>query len=507
MQADAVREDGGRSLRYGTAAGWWAIVTTVLGSGVAFLDGTVVNVALPAIARDLDTGLSGLQWTVDAYLLTLGSLIVLGGSLGDLYGRRKVFIIGLAAFTVASLVCGLAPSTTTLIAARALQGVGGALLVPGSLAILSASFDRADRARAVGAWSGLSGVWTAVGPFLGGWLVDAFSWRWVFFINLPVAAFTIVMALRHLPETRDEESATHVDWLGAVLTSVGLGGVVYALIEGPAHGWSPLIVLLAVVGPLSLLGFVLAESRSRYPMVPLSVFRSSQFTGANLTTLAVYAALGASTFLLIVHLQRDLHYSALEAGVAFLPATAILLLFSSRAGALAQRIGARWPMTFGPLLAALGLLLLARIGPGSDYLTVVLPGVLVLGAGLTLTVAPLTSAVLAAVEDRHMGVGSAINNAVARIASLLAVAVLPGVSGLSSAQTPAAFSSGYSRAMVLAAILTAAGGIVAALTIRRDAPVTPTQHAHVTHACQHPAPYQPPPGGVHRQASGSGGPV
>jgi EmrB/QacA subfamily drug resistance transporter len=474
-------------IRYGTPEARWVLLVTVLGSGVAFLDSTVVNVALPRIGRELHAGLSDLQWTLDAYLLTLGSLIVIGGSLGDLYGRRRVFLTGLLGFSLASLVCALAPSAPVLVLARALQGVAGALLVPSSLAVLSAAFRPDDRGRAIGAWSGLGGVWTAVGPFLGGWLVDAASWRWVFFINVPVVAFTAWAALRHVPETRDETAVRHVDVPGALAISAGLAGLVYALIEGPAFGFGPLAVAAAVAGVAALAAFPVVERRSRSPMVPLEVFRSWRFTGANLTTFAVYGALGTATFLFVLHLQRDLGYTALESGVAFLPAMAVMTAFAAQAGRLGQWIGPRWPMTVGPLVAGAGLALLGRVAPGASYGTGVLPGVLVFGAGMTLTVAPLTSAVLSAVEDRHLGLGSAVNNAVARIAGLLSVAVLPAAAGLARAASPAAFQAGYTRALTLSALLCAAGGVVALATIRGGARVRASLHVHPSHACGDPA--------------------
>jgi EmrB/QacA subfamily drug resistance transporter len=472
---------------YGTPAGRWAVAVTVLASGVAFLDSTVVNVALPAIGRDLQSGLAGLQWTLDAYLLTLGSLIVIGGALGDRLGRRRVMVIGLAGFGAASLLCGLAPSTPVLVLARAVQGVAGALLMPASLAVLSAAFRPEDRARAVGAWSGLGGVWMAAGPFLGGWLVDSASWRLVFLINLPLVAFTVWAALRHLPESRDDTAIPHVDLPGAFAIVAGLGGLVYALIEGPASGFGPLTIAAAGVGAIALALFPFIEWRSPNPMVPLGMFRSRQFSGANLVTFAVYGALGTTGFLFVVHLQRDLGYTALASGVAFLPATLLMMTLSARAAALAQRIGPRWPMTIGPLLAGSSLAVLSRLAPGTSYVAGVLPGVLLFGAGMTLTVAPLTAAVLAAVEDRHLGVGSAVNNAVARIAGLLAIAVLPAAAGLAQATTPVAFQAGYGRALVIAAVLCAAGGLVAALTIRGGAAVRPVAQVNIGHACGDPA--------------------
>jgi EmrB/QacA subfamily drug resistance transporter len=460
-------------VRYASRAGRLILAATVLGSGVAFLDGTVVNVALPTIARQLHAGLADLQWIADAYLLTLGALIILGGSFGDRFGRRRVFVVGLVAFTCASVICGLAPNTLVLIAARAVQGIGGALLTPGSLAIISACFVPEDRARAVGLWSGLSGVSVAIGPFIGGWLVDRVSWRAIFFINVPIAALAITIALRAIPETRDSDATGRLDYPGAVIISAGLVGVVYALIDGPSNGWSMPTLIAAAAGAFLLLAFPLVELRRRRPMVPLQLFRSRQFSGANVTTFFVYAALSVTGFLLILHLQQDLHYSALAAGTAFLPASVLLMLLSSRSGALAQRIGARLPMTVGPLVAALGLILLSGVRPGDSYVVAVLPGVLVFGAGLTLIVAPLTAAVMAAVDAHHVGVGSAINNATARIGGLLAVAVVPALAGLSAASTHLAgvsLNDGFTAAMRISAVMLAVGGVIAALTIRRVAP-------------------------------------
>lgn len=440
---------------------------------MAFLDSTVVNVALPTIARDLHTGLSDLQWITDAYLLTLGALIILGGSLGDRFGRRRVFVLGLLSFTVASVICGASPNTLVLIVARALQGIGGALLVPGSLAIISATFVADDRARAVGLWSGLSGVSVVVGPFIGGWLIDSISWRAIFFINVPLAAAAITIALRHVPETRDDTAVGRPDYLGAIVVSLGLAGVVYALIDGPSNGWSAATMVAGVIGALLLIGFPFLELQVHIPMVPLRLFASQQFSGANLTTFAVYAALSVTTFLLVLHLQQDLHYSALAAGTAFLPAGLLLIAFSSRAGALGQRIGPQLPMTGGPIIAALGLLMLAGVRQGDSYLTAVLPGVVVFGIGLTLTVAPLTAAVMAAVDVHHFGVGSAINNATARIGGLLAVAVVPGFAGLTAASTHLAgvsLNDGFTASMRIGAGMLVTGGLIAALTIRHVAP-------------------------------------
>jgi EmrB/QacA subfamily drug resistance transporter len=416
------------------------------------------------------------------YLLTLGSLLVLGGSLGDRYGRRRIFVIGLVAFAATSLLCAIAPDTTMLIMARCAQGVAAALLVPNSLAIVSASFDVEDRGRAIGAWSGLGGIATAIGPFLGGYLIDSVSWRWVFVINLPISAAAILIALRHVPESRDEHAGAHLDVVGSVLLTAGLAGVVYALIEGPGHGWTGISVALGVLGVVSLVAFLLVEARITNPMVPLGIFKSQQFSGANAVTFAVYAALGTVTFLLVVHLQTDLGYSALEAGASLLPITVCMLLFSARAGALAQRIGPRWPMTIGPLVVAVGMALLGRVDPGSTYWATVFPALLVLGLGLSLTVAPLTATVLGAVDDSHAGIASAINNSVARIAGLLAVAVLPAAAGLTAAQG-LDLDAGFARAMYIAAALAAIGGVLAFFTIRRAVYVEPVVHGNPAIPC------------------------
>ena len=459
------------ALRLDSPPGRWVLAVAVMGSGLAFLDGTVVNVALPAIGRDLGASTSALQWILNGYLLTLASLILLGGSLGDRYGRRRVFVLGVGLFTIASLLCAIAPSAALLVAARLLQGVGGALLTPGSLAMLEASFRPGDRARAIGAWSGLSGVTTAFGPLLGGYLVEAVSWRAVFLINLPIGLFVIAMAIRHVPETRDLTATGPLDLTGAVLGAVGLAGTTYALIEGPDKGMDAAIVLTGAGGAAALVAFLLVERRSPNPMVPLGIFASRQFSAANLVTFAVYAALSGVFFLLVAFLQISVGYSPIAAGAATLPVTALMLTLSARAGALAQRIGPRIPLTVGPFVIAAGMLLMTRISRGDSYAATVLPAVVVFGLGLTLVVAPLTATVLAAADERHAGIASGINNAVSRIAGLLAVAVLPLVAGLSgdAFYDPAALSHGFRVAITTCAVLAAAGGVVAWLTISDDA--------------------------------------
>ncbi len=475
--------DGAGLLSYSSRRGKLVLAVTVLGSGVAMLDSTVVNIALPAIGKDFHATVAGLQWILTAYLLTLSGLLLLGGALGDRYGRKRVFLIGVAWFALASLCCGLAPNEQLLVAARALQGVGAALLTPGSLAILQSVFVASDRARAIGAWTGLGGLAAALGPFLGGWLIAAVSWRLIFFINLPVAAVVLALGSRHLPETRDPFAPAHVDVAGGALVTIGLVGVVYGLIEGPSEGFGSAGVVTALAaGTGCLVAFVLAELRQHNPLVPLVLFRSMQFSGANLVTFAVYGALGGALFLLPVDLEQVAHYSPLEAGAALLPVTVLMLLLSPRFGALATRIGPRLQMTVGPLIVAGGLALLGRVDAGGSYVTEVLPAMLVFGFGLSVTVAPLTATVLAAAPSRYTGIASAVNNDVARLASLIFVAVLPALAGLDGAAylRPALLSDGFHKAMIICALSCAAGGLLAAATIRnppREAAASPGPEA------------------------------
>ena len=411
---------------------------------------------------------------VNAYTLTLSGLLLLGGSLGDHYGRRRVFVVGVVWFAAASLLCGLAPTDEALIAARALQGVGGALLTPGSLAIIEASFRREDRGPAIGAWSGLGGVTAAIGPFLGGWLVQAATWRLIFLINLPLAAVVVWVSLRHVPESRDPGTAgRRLDWAGAALAAAGLAGIVYALTDGPGQGWTSPRILATGLGGVAALAALLAwERRTATPMLPLDIFASRQFSAANVVTFVVYGALGGSLFLMPIQLQRVVGYSPLASGVALVPITVVMLLLSARAGRLASRIGPRLPMTLGPLGVAAGFVLLSRIGPGASYPVDILPASVVYGLGLTLTVAPLTATVLAAAPAEHAGIASAVNNDVARTAGLLAVAILPVAAGISGAGAlePARFDAGFRTAMLIAAALCAAGGVLSWLTIRNPEP-------------------------------------
>jgi EmrB/QacA subfamily drug resistance transporter len=451
-------------VRYGQPAGRWVLLATVLGSGLAFIDATVVNIALPRIGTDLDADAAGLQWTVNGYTLSLAALILLGGSLGDRFGRRRIFVIGVGWFAAASLLCGLAPDIQTLIAARVLQGVGGALLTPGALAILEASFHPQDRATAIGAWSGLGGIAGALGPFLGGWLVQVASWRLVFLINVPLAAVVAAVALRHVPETRNPGAARRLDVVGVLTGASGLAGLTYGFTAWPALGaTSPTVLAALGIGVAGMLGFVFTERHATSPMLPLEVFASKTFTAANLVTFAVYAALGGVFFLVALNLQVVAGFAPLAAGTAMLPLTVLMLLLSARAGDLAQRIGPRIPMTLGPVVCAGALLVFARIGAHASYVRTVLPAVLLLGLGLSLTVAPLTATALGALDDRHAGVASGVNNAVARTAGLLAVAVLPLAAGVGtgSLTDAAALGPTYRTAMLLCAGLLLGGAATA----------------------------------------------
>jgi EmrB/QacA subfamily drug resistance transporter len=473
-----------QELHTGTAAGRWVLLVTVLGSGLAMLDATVVNIALPTIGRDLDAGLSSLQWVVNAYTLTLAGFLLLGGALGDRYGRRRTFLVGVVWFAGASVLCAAAPSAEALIAARALQGIGAALLTPGSLAIIEASFAPDDRAAAIGAWSGLGGVMTAAGPFIGGWLVESASWRWIFLINLPFAAVVVWVGLRHVPETRNDEAPDRLDVAGAVLTVLGLAGVIGGLTRGPEAGWTDPVTLLALLGGIGcLVAFVAVERRTPHPLVPLGIFSSTQFTAANLVTFVVYAALAGAFFLLPIQLQTVAGFSPIASGAALLPVTILMLFGSAPAGRLATRIGPRLPMSLGPIVAGVGLLVLSGIDGSSTYWVNVLPGIVVFGCGLTLTVAPLTATVLGAAPAQFAGVASAVNNDVARTAGLVAIAILPPLAGITNADfgSPADFSDGFQVAMMIAGGTLIAGGLLAWATIRRPlvkpaVPTKPTRH-------------------------------
>lgn len=467
MESAAVTAPG---LSFSSAAGRWVLSATIVGSAVAQVTGTVVNVGLPAIGADLDAGVSDIQWVINGYLVTLAALILVGGALGDHFGRRRVFQIGVIWFATASLLCAIAPSIEFLIGARVLQGIGGALLTPGSLSIIQASFKQADRARAIGAWAALGGIGGAIGPLLGGYLIDAISWRAIFLINLPLAAFVVITAARHVPESMDPDPKP-LDRLGAPLAVVGLAGLTFGLIGAPDKGLGdPGVVAGLLVGAAGLAAFLWVQRTSSHPMMPLSSFANKQFSAANAITFVVYAALGGVFFLFVVFLQVVLGYSAIEAGAASLPITVLLLLLSERAGDLAGKIGPKLPLTAGTALLGGGMFLLGRLGPESAYLTSILPSLTIFGLGLAGIVAPVTSTVLAAADQRHAGVASGINNAIARAAGLIAVAVLPWIGGLTGEglQDPEALEAGFTTAMNVAALFALAGAVLALTTISND---------------------------------------
>jgi EmrB/QacA subfamily drug resistance transporter len=391
---------------------------------MAFIDGTVVNVALPALQKNLNATATDIQWVVESYALFLAALLLVGGSLGDRYGRRLIYAAGIAVFTLASLWCGLSPDVKHLIAARAAQGIGAALLIPGSLAIISASYNKEKRGAAIGTWSGFTAVTAAIGPVFGGWLIEHLSWRWAFFINIPLSIVAILILFWHVPESRDENAPRHLDWPGAILATTSLGSLVYGLIESSSFGFHHPAVYLSLAGGFILLfvfGFV--EARSRNPMLPLSIFRSKNFTGANLLTLFLYAALGGALFFFPLNLIQVQGYSATSAGASFLPFVAIMFSLSRWSGSLVARFGAKLPLTIGPLIAGIGFLLFAVPSVTNSFWNSFFPAVVVLGLGMTITVAPLTTTVMSSLEDNRSGIASGVNNAVSRTAALLAIAV------------------------------------------------------------------------------------
>ena len=468
------------------------LIATILGSTVVFLDGTVVNVALPAISGDLDAGLAGQQWVVEAYLLTMVALLLVGGSLGDQFGRRRMYVAGLIGFGLTSALCAVAPSDELLVAARGLQGIAGALLVPGSLAIVAASFEGEARGRAVGTWTAWTGIATVLGPAGGGALIGLLSWRAIFWVNLPLIAVTVALTLHSVRESRDPDAYRGIDWTGIALSAAGLGGPVFALIEQPTRGWGDPLVWAPLLGGIACFAlFLLHEARARQPMLDLGLFRIRNFAVANLTTLSAYAGLIGGLFFLTLFLQQVSGYSALEAGLATTPVSVLLFLLSPRFGRLASGTGPRLPMTVGPIVGGVGLLLMLRIGAGADYVAEVLPAVLVFGLGLAATVAPLTATVLDSVEERHVGIASGVNNGVSRVAGLLAIAVLGAVisaqfdasagaevaSGPLTVAAPEASTNAFHLGSLIAGLLMILGGIVAGFGIEN-----PSQRTRVVPA-------------------------
>jgi EmrB/QacA subfamily drug resistance transporter len=496
-------------LRYRSAQGRWVVAAMILGSSVAGIDSTVVVIALPAIGRSLHVGFGGLQWTVTSYTLTLASLILVAGSLSDRWGRRRVFLIGLGWFTLASVLCAAAPSIGWLIAARAVQGIGGALMTPASLAIIEATFQPSDRTHAIGIWAGFSGVSSAIAPFLGGWLLEAGSWRWIFLINVPVAAAVAWITRRHVPESRDTSVSGSVDWPGALAAVVALATITYAIIVLPGGGVrSPRFAAAAVLALLSSATFAVTQWRGSHPMLPPAIFRPAQFRAANAVTFVVNGALGGFAFVFIPALEIIAGYSPVVAGSALVPVTVVTLLLSGTSGRLAQRIGPRPPLVAGCLLCAAASTLAVRIGPHANYWTAVLPVALLFGLGLASLIPPLTASAMNSAPDSLAGLASGVNNAVARVAGLLWIAALPPITGLTGAvyTDPVQFRFSFGQISWICAAAFACAAVLAAIFItgpgrptraRRPALIqTPVPHL----TC--PVAFRPAPRQTRRPSSG-----
>lgn len=538
--SDPASRFGNASARSATARRRATLVASILGLSIVILDGTAVGVALPKIEEDLGATLADQTWIVNAYLLALSALLLIGGALGDRYGRRRIYLIGLVGFGVTSLICGLAPNVELLILFRALQGLAGALLVPLTLAIIAAEFDESERGSAIGAWAAWSGLAAALGPLLGGLLVDSAGWRWVFFINVPVIVATVALVMWGVKESRDEEDTGSIDIPGAILVAAGLGLATYGLIEGPANGFDdPVVVGALIGGAICLALFALVERNVSNPLMPGWLFRRPNFTAANIATIGMYAALSGAFFLIPIFLQGVAGWTAVAAGAALLPVTILMLALSSRMGALGDRYGPRWFMAVGPLIAAFGLVLLAGIDRDTDYLTEVFPGLVLFGLGLAITVAPLTTAVMDAVSANRSGLASGVNNMLSRVAGLLGIALLGAIvvwqvgselgdvpvasaeagaalddveaspfapaptEGLDAATAEvvgdaaaSAAESAFTWAMLVAAILAASAGLISALFIRNRRPAPDPEPAppcsHITPAPTRPVP-QPGP--------------
>jgi EmrB/QacA subfamily drug resistance transporter len=483
------------TVRLGTPIGRGVLATTILGSAMAFLDGTVVNIALPSIGRQFGASLAQLDWIVTGYTLTLAAFVLVGGSLGDRFGRRRVFLIGVVWFALASFACGLAPSIEFLIAFRVIQGMGSALLTPGALALIQSVFHPDDRAKAVGSWSGLASIAGALGPLVGGWLIEFASWRWIFLINLPVALAVVLIAVRYVPESR-ELTTGHFDLPGAALGALGLAGITYALVEAGAKGLGATSVIITGLGGIAaLVGFVLVEQRSPAPMMPLSLFKSREFSAANGLTLTAYGALGAVFFFFATYLQVVGGYKPLQAGLASLPVTIVMMLLSSRVGALTTKVGSRRLMTAGGVLTAIGTLILSTSGSHPDYWGRIFPALLVFSLGLVMIAVPVTVTVLNSTTTDRAGIASGVNNAVARAAGALAVAAFPLLVGLKGDDyaNPAKMESAFSEAMLLAALLFAITGVIAWFGIRDSATRPTPEHPVEEPQCQTCLPIGSPP--------------